>query len=135
VAAGGCGLPGGMDSLCDSGLEERMSELKPCPFCNNKFAFDYERGEIRCVSCGAVAPYSPNGELANTRPIEDALLARAEQAEAIIRGMFPLWIAAMSYAEHGRAADLDRIRNYYNGRDNPLTGEQLHYLFSIEDKK
>jgi len=76
-----------------------------------------------------------HGELANTRPIEDALLARAEQAEAIIRGMFPLWIAAMSYAEHGRAADLDRIRNYYNGRDNPLTGEQLHYLFSMEDKK
>jgi hypothetical protein len=71
----------------------------------------------------------------NARPIEDALLARAEKAEDIIHGMFPLWIAAMSYAEHGRAADLDRIRNYYNGRDNPLTSEQLHYLFSIEDKK
>ncbi len=25
MAAGGRGLPGGMDSLCDSGLEERMS--------------------------------------------------------------------------------------------------------------
>ena len=61
----------------------------------------------------------------------DEMKARAENAEAIIRGMFPLWIAAMSYGEHGRAADLDRIRNYYNGRDNPLTGEQIKILFSM----
>jgi hypothetical protein len=62
-------------------------------------------------------------------------LQRAERAESIIRGMFPMWIAAMSYCEHGRAASLDRMRNYYNGRDNPLTGDELHYLFSMKDKK
>ncbi len=62
----------------------------------------------------------------------DQLCARAEQAEAIINGMFPMWIAAMGYCEHGRAADLDRMRNYYNGRDNPLTSEQLHTLFEIQ---
>ncbi|MEN6620364.1 MAG: hypothetical protein ABFD50_02280 [Smithella sp.] len=61
--------------------------------------------------------------------------AQLHELEGIIRGMFPLWIAAMSYAEHGRAADLDRIRNYYNGRDNPLTSDQLHYLFSMENKE
>ncbi len=118
-----------------------MSELKACPFCgeSKKIVYDYyeisspqELGTIVvCNNCGA----SCNPDDWNIRPIEDALLARAEQAEAIIRGMFPLWIAAMSYAEHGRAADLDRIRNYYNGRDNPLTSDQLHYLFSMENKE
>ena len=84
---------------------------------------------------GASYPKDEAIKITNSRPIEDALLARAEKAEDIIHGMFPLWVAAMSYAEHGRAADLDRIRNYYNGRNNPLTSEQLYYLFSMEDKK
>ncbi len=61
----------------------------------------------------------------------DELKARSEAAEKVIRGMYPLWIAAMSYAEHGRAADLDRIRNYYNGRDNPMTSEDIHLMFSL----
>lgn len=71
-----------------------------------------------------------------------ALVARADRAEKraaeleqVIHGMFPLWIAAMSFGEHGRAASLDRIRNYYNGRDNPLTNEELHFLFSLIPEK
>lgn len=48
----------------------------------------------------------------------------------VINGMFPMWVAAMSYCEHGYAADLDRMRNYYSGRDNPLTVEELQFLLS-----
>lgn len=62
----------------------------------------------------------------------DVLRSRIENAEAIINGMFPMWIAAMAYCEHGRAADLNRMRNYYNGRDNPLTTKQLVALFEIQ---
>lgn len=63
------------------------------------------------------------------------LRIRAEAAEKVIRGMYPLWIAAMSYGEHGRAADLDRIRNYYSGRDNPMTNEDVHLMFSLIQEK
>jgi len=127
-----------------------MSELKACPFCGSEAArIELDGGFAwgECMKCGATSKVvlfitdTNDVRIAaavkywNARPIEDALLARAEKAEDIIHGMFPLWVAAMSYAEHGRAADLDRIRNYYNGRNNPLTSEQLYYLFSMEDKK
>ncbi len=61
----------------------------------------------------------------------DAVREENERLKNVIRGMSPLWFAAMSYAEHGRAADLDRIRNYYNGRDNPMTSEEIHLMFSV----
>lgn len=61
----------------------------------------------------------------------DALLTENARLKRVIQGMSPLWFAAMSYAEHGRAADLDRIRNYYNGRDNPMTSEETHLMFSL----
>ena len=61
----------------------------------------------------------------------DENISRAERAEAIINGMFPMWVAAMSYCEHGRADDLERMRNYYNGRDNPLTSDQLREMLEI----
>jgi endonuclease III-like uncharacterized protein len=61
-----------------------------------------------------------------------ALRERAEKAEAILRGMFPMWTASMAFCEHGRAADLIRMENYYSGKDNPLTSEQLKALFEIQ---
>lgn len=60
----------------------------------------------------------------------DRLRHLLQEDENIIRGMLPMWVAAMSYCEHGYAADLDRMRNYYSGRDNPLTGEELQILLS-----
>jgi len=56
---------------------------------------------------------------------------RAERAESIVKGMFPMWIAAMSYCEHGRTADLVKMRNYYNGGDNPLTADEIRALLEI----
>lgn len=59
-----------------------MSELKPCPFCGGKaeqyvsLSYSIERS-VGCTECGADAV----GSDWNTRPIEDALLARAEAAE------------------------------------------------------
>lgn len=56
---------------------------------------------------------------------------RAEKAEALVRGIYPLWTAAMRYAERGHAADLDRIRNYHNGRNNSMTSDDLKLLHSL----
>jgi hypothetical protein len=51
----------------------------------------------------------------------------------IINGMFPMWMAAMSYCEHGKNSDLMRMRNYYNGRDNPLTFDELQTIFRLRE--
>jgi len=65
-----------------------MDELKACPFCgSSNTTLDYyeiscpqELGTIVvCNDCGASAKSIVDW---NTRPIEDALLARAEKAEA-----------------------------------------------------
>ncbi len=56
---------------------------------------------------------------------------RAEAAEKVIRGMFPLWINAMGYCEHGKKDQLVAMQNYYNGRDNPMTNEDIHLMFSL----
>lgn len=56
---------------------------------------------------------------------------RAEKAESIIRGMFPMWIAAMDYCGHGGAASLDRMKNYYNGRSNRLTVDETKLMLDI----
>lgn len=110
-----------------------MSELKPCPFCGHEASESFlGEGFVACGSFNCqigMTIFDPNSW--NTRPIEDALLARAEKAEAVINGMYPMWISAMSYCEHGHASDLDRMINYYKGRDNPLTSEQVKYLFSL----
>jgi hypothetical protein len=53
-----------------------------------------------------------------------------EHLKSIIRGMLPLWIAAMGYAEHGKAKQLDFIRNYYNSGCT-MTQEEIHTMFSV----
>lgn len=58
-----------------------------------------------------------------------------DQLKKVIQGMFPLWISAMGYGEHGRAAELDRIRNYYRGKGNPMTNEDIHLMFSVISEK
>lgn len=59
-----------------------MTDDKLCPFCGNYLpeiptASD-DDGNSKCVICGAIASH----KVWNTRPIEDALLTRAEAAEA-----------------------------------------------------
>lgn len=72
-----------------------------------------------------------NRESAPIHRQQSVTKSETEKLESVIQGMFPLWLAAMSWAEHGRAADLDRIRNYYNGRDNPMTSDDIHLMFSL----
>ena len=72
------------------------AELKPCPFCGRSGAIldeplnEDEYGCFCNALCGAIGPCDEDGEKAvefwNTRPIEDALLKRAEAAEARIHG-------------------------------------------------
>lgn len=76
-----------------------------------------------------------NVDLAKASLRAEKAEARIKELENIIRGMFPLWIAAMGWAEHGRAADLDRIRNYYNGHGNPLTSADIHLIFQVVEIK
>ena len=75
-------------------------------------------------------------EIAYLSTRAEAAEKRAEKAESIIRGMFPMWINAMAYCEHGKHDQLMSMRNYYNGRDNPMTSEDIHLMFSlIPDKE
>lgn len=59
-----------------------MSELKACPFCGgNNLKI---KGKVECNDCGGMMVYYSNlpvDEEWNTRPLEDALLKRAESAE------------------------------------------------------
>lgn len=67
-------------------------ELKPCPFCGRSGAIldeplnEDEYGCFCNAHCGAIGPCDEDGEKAmefwNTRPLEDAAIARAEKAEA-----------------------------------------------------
>ena len=115
-------------------------ELKACPFCGQEVeVFEWETVDgkqkfAQCVNndCFMSENDGIRIKVWNTRPLEDALLKRAEEAEAIINGMFPMWISAMAYCEHGKKDDLMRMKNYYNGRDNPLTAEQIGALFEIQ---
>ena len=58
-----------------------MSELKPCPFCGGtKICTEKGINLNYCDNCSAES----NVEHWNTRPIENALLARAEKAEKMV---------------------------------------------------
>jgi len=65
----------------------------------------------------------------------EAAEARAERLQAVIIGMFPMWINAMSYCEHGRQSELLAMRNYYNGRANPMTNDDISLMFSVIPEK
>lgn len=69
------------------------------------------------------------------RPMSEIRQEEIAELERVIRGMFPLWIASMSYCEHGRKEDLLRMRNYYNGRENPLTSDEISLMFSLIEEK
>lgn len=129
-------------------------ELKLCSTCGSpaERVWDPEEELVKCSneasSChnSLYAMYVSEWQ---NRPIEDALRGRAEAAEVraaaaearvaeletVIRGMFPIWIAAMGYCEHGRHSELMAMRNYYNGRDNPMTIEDIHTMFSLIREK
>lgn len=84
-----------------------MSKLKPCPFCGSdiqdypptfydeKFPRKSVLGYyVICAACGAqltqINKFKNVGINWNTRSIEDALLARAEKAEAMVERMISL---------------------------------------------
>ena len=72
-------------------------ELKPCPFCGS-IEYQHEgttAGELwfSCQGCGAHTPISTHAteddyteaiKLANTRPLEDALLAELERLKRLL---------------------------------------------------
>jgi hypothetical protein len=58
------------------------TDLKPCPFCGAEAGWVTEERAIECGHCAATGPWRDLREADwNTRPIEDALRARAEAAE------------------------------------------------------
>lgn len=72
--------------------------LRPCPFCGESVELDYselpnrKHWFITCVCCGMMyqSPISQRKYVKdnwNNRPIEDALQARAEKAEAMVERM------------------------------------------------
>ena len=108
-----------------------MSELKQCPFCGGKASIEndgfYRWAECQNIKCEASARVfafvhdagSADNIVAdnwNTRPLEDALLKRAEAAEAeVARLTAKLQSAKSEVDEILRAAlsgDYDRYLNY-----------------------
>jgi len=89
-------------------------KLKPCPdggHCQNEYLIEDMRAEIERL-----------------RSEKDAL-------RKVIIGMFPMWIAAMGYCEHGNRKQLDAMYSYYRGAENPMTNEDLKLMFSIIPEK
>jgi len=72
-----------------------------------------------------------NAELENDLPLQYA--QKIDRLIKIINGMIPMWIAALAYCEHGKNSDLMRMRNYYNGRDNPLTFDEMQTIFRLRE--
>lgn len=111
-------------------------ELKACQICGKPGieVWDPEEDIVKCsdpdgMCHNALYPMYLNEW--QSRPIEDELNARIAELESVIKGMFPMWVASMAYCEHGKKDDLLRMRNYYNGRDNPLTEKEIHLMFSL----
>lgn len=54
---------------------------------------------------------------------------RIKALERVIRGMWPMWNAAMEWGERERAAYLDRMRNYH--KDNPMTDDDMKLMLEV----
>ena len=70
---------------------DKIDELKPCPFCGGEARWVQVKTDVAivfCAGCGATTAkhFDIRGcvESWNTRPIETALLARAEKAVAMV---------------------------------------------------
>jgi hypothetical protein len=63
------------------------------------------------------------------------LEAENEALRKVIIGMFPMWINAMGYCEHGNHLQLDAMYRYYRGSENQMTNEDLKLMFSIIPEK
>ena len=88
--------------------------MKPCHdggHCQNEYLIEEMRAEIERL-----------------RSEKDAL-------RKVVIGMFPMWINAMSYCEHGNHKQLDYMHRYYRGPENPMTNEDLKLMFSIIPEK
>lgn len=71
------------------------------------------------------------------KPIDRAKAAetRIAELERVIRGMFPMWIAAMRYCEHGRRSDIATMQNYWSDMDNSMTSEDIQLMLSLVTEK
>lgn len=68
-----------------------MSELIACPFCGKQVTPRLTpKGYIWCDNCGV--PFDLTDEKFNTRPLEDALLARAVVAEERVALLESAWL-------------------------------------------
>ena len=89
-------------------------KLKPCQdggHCQNEYLIEEMRAEIERL-----------------RSEKDAL-------RKVVIGMFPMWINAMAYCEHGNRKQLDYMHRYYRGPENKMTNEDLKLMFSIIPEK
>ena len=109
-----------------------------CPSCEKETSCVYIAELYECKECGC----DFESKQRQMQERLDAAIARAEAAEAraerlqaVIIGMFPMWINAMSYCEHGRQSELLAMRNYYNGRANPMTNDDISLMFSVIPEK
>ena len=94
-------------------------ELKPCPFCEDggyvhHISEGWDRGKTVCGNCGCVSSEW------QSRPIESALLSRAEAAEALaetaakeLRAALDAYEGAEAKVEKVKAMCHDRVKSPY----------------------
>jgi hypothetical protein len=99
-------------------------ELKPCPFCGDDKPY-VDVGTVECGTCGALAfgphsvPADRTGHNWQTRPIESALLARAESAEQLAEAASSQLRAAVDAFEEADGK-LEKVRGW---RERSLSTE------------
>jgi hypothetical protein len=97
------------------------SEMGRCPFCGGSDLVDQNLGfglwkYVHCQSCGIDGPANSDW---NTRPIEDALRARLEKAEAALKEMSDSMISYEPdhIVDFMRSIEL-RLRRYFEEVNN-----------------
>ena len=91
---------------------------KPCPFCGHT-PWLFRTDMVQCANKDCFMHYDDDIDLAdwNTRPIEDALLARAEKAETMVKRLIG------EIDKHISGDELTPVEAWYYGKLPALVTE------------
>ena len=88
-------------------------------------------GDEHAFDCAVREIEGAQKEIMSLQAEIERLRSEKDALRKVIIGMFPMWINAMSYCEHGNRKQLDALYSYYRGSENPMTNEDLKLMFSL----